>query len=70
MSSSSSSSSSSSESDDIFKNDNQEMLSKRKGPKKRGITVNKTQSFVIGNESDSSDQETENDILYDKKLKD
>lgn len=70
MSSSSSSSSSSSESEDIFKNDNQEMLSKRKGPKKRGITVNKTQSFVIGNESDSSDQETENDILYDKKLKD
>jgi replication factor C subunit 2/4 len=70
---SSSSSSSSSDSDDSFSkkfDDNQELLSKKKGIKKRGITIATKECFTISKESDSSDEETENDILYDKQLKD
>lgn len=68
--SSSDSSDSSSNSDESFTknfNDVQELLGKKKGIKKRGISVPTTQSFCISKDSDSS-EESETNIEYDTKL--
>jgi len=73
--SSSSSNSSDSDSSESFKNkfDEIELSNKKKGPKKRRITVAAKQSFSLKTESKSdsqSSEEIENDRLYDDKLED